>query len=104
MDSQLQLPQTSCEFFHDVSLAFTENRYVYCLLLKEIFFYHDFCLVAGRKMFVLALEEHRQSSICQLIHFIFFVLFSNCIGEITPVSCIVGGILAQEIIKVLTPI
>ena len=31
-----------------------------------------------------------------------FVLFSNCIGEITPVSCIVGGILAQEIIKVLT--
>lgn len=27
---------------------------------------------------------------------------SNCIGEITPVSCIVGGILGQEIIKAIS--
>ena len=56
----------------------------------------------NKKIFFLAVVKTWTKLYLPVASHHIFALFSNCIGEITPVSCIVGGILAQEIIKVLT--
>lgn len=40
--------------------------------------------------------------VCKLSHFIFIIFFRNVFSQVSPVCAIVGGVMAQEVIKALS--